>query len=94
MGRGVIGFRVSPVDVAYAVKLCVTGFLEGPEHRISGTYSVQWSPNSYSLAPPIYQRNYKPNATPLYRVFRTFLFPSTGVLATLSQRRLLHVVGS
>jgi hypothetical protein len=29
MSQGVIVFRVSPVDVAYAVGMCVTGFCGG-----------------------------------------------------------------
>ena len=55
MSRGVIGFRVSPVDVAYAVKLCVTGFFGGAGTPyiwyIFGPVEPQFL---VSLAPPSY----------------------------------------
>ena len=41
MGWGVITFRVSPVDVAYAVGMCVTGFSEGPDRCTSGTCTAR-----------------------------------------------------
>ena len=74
MGQGVIVFRVSPVDVAYAGEMCITGFSEGPERCTSGTWvRPRGNPFLAYLAPPFsMSRNYKLSTTQLYSTLRMF----------------------
>jgi len=64
MSRDVIGFRVSPVDVAYAVWLCVTSFWRGRNTEYVLWYifgPVEKPLTSLSLSWPLLftRRNYK-----------------------------------